>query len=77
VPRALQPPLQIPPEEAQHLCMTPNRPKSQPSEGALRAAKRIERNSSFVESTAELIDRETGLGELVEILETSLVRLAI
>jgi ElaB/YqjD/DUF883 family membrane-anchored ribosome-binding protein len=38
----------------------------------MRAAKQIERNSSFVESTAELIDRETGLRELVEILESLL-----
>jgi hypothetical protein len=38
----------------------------------MRAAKRIEPNSSVVESTAELIDRETGLRELVEILESLL-----
>ena len=38
----------------------------------MRAAKQIERNPSFVESTAELIDRETGLRELVEILENLL-----
>ena len=50
--------------------MTPSKPKYQPSEGAMRAAKQIERNSSFVESTAELIDRETGLRELVEVLES-------
>jgi hypothetical protein len=43
--------------------------KYQPSQGAMRAAKQIERNASFVESTAEVIDRETGLRELIEILE--------
>jgi hypothetical protein len=37
--------------------------------GALRAAKQIEHDPSFIESTAELIDRETGVRELVEILE--------
>jgi len=35
----------------------------------MRAAKQIERNPSFVESTAEVIDRESGLPELIEILE--------
>jgi hypothetical protein len=39
------------------------------TDGALRAAKQIERDASFVESTAEIIDRETGVRELVEILE--------
>jgi len=43
--------------------------KHNPTEGAMRAAKKIERNSSLVESIAEVIDRETGLRELVEILE--------
>ena len=41
----------------------------QPTDSALRAAKQIERNPSFIESTAEVIDRETGVRELVEILE--------
>jgi hypothetical protein len=50
--------LQIPPEEPQHLGITPSRQKYQPSEGPMRAAKQIERNSSFLESTDELIDRE-------------------
>ena len=71
-PGALAHPLQIPPDEVQHLGMTPSKPKNQPSQGAMRAAKQIERNSSFVESTAELIDRETGLLELIEILENLL-----
>jgi hypothetical protein len=48
--------------------MTPAR-NNKPTEGALRAAKQIERDSSFVESTAEIIDRETGVRELVEMLE--------
>ncbi len=42
---------------------------NKPSEAALRAARQIERNSSYVESVAEIIDRETGLRELVDVLE--------
>jgi hypothetical protein len=49
--------------------MTPATRRVKPTDGALRAAKEIERNSSFIESTAELIDRETGVRELIEILE--------
>ena len=61
--------LQNRPKQAQHLYMTPSKMKYQPSDGAMRAAKQIERNSSLVGTTAELIDRETGLRELLEILE--------
>jgi hypothetical protein len=50
--------------------MTPASRRTQPADGALRAAKEIERNPSFLESTAEVIDRETGIRELVEILES-------
>jgi hypothetical protein len=42
--------------------------KHKPTDGALRAAKRIERDALFIESTAEVIDRETGVRELLEIL---------
>jgi hypothetical protein len=42
-------------------CMTPATRRTKPTDGALRAAKEIERNSSFIESTAEVIDRETGV----------------
>jgi hypothetical protein len=49
--------------------MTPATRRTKPTDGALRAAKEIERNPSFIESTAEVIDRETGVRELVEILE--------
>jgi len=48
--------------------MTPAR-NNKPTDGALRAAKQIEHNPSFLQSTAETIDRETGVRELVEILE--------
>ncbi len=49
--------------------MTPATRNVKPTAGALRAAKQIERNLSFIESTAEVIDRETGVRELVELLE--------
>ena len=55
--------------QAQHLLMTPATRRAKPTDGALRAAKVIERNPSFIESTAEVIDRETGVRELVDILE--------
>jgi hypothetical protein len=55
--------------QAQHLPMTPATRRSKPTDGALRAAKAIEHNPSFIESTAEVIDRETGVRELVEMLE--------
>src|SRR5260370_941945 len=43
---------------------------SVPHHVALRAAKQIERNPSFNQSTAEIIDRETGAREVLEILES-------
>src|SRR5260370_33509587 len=48
--------------------MTPAR-INKPTDGALRAAKQIEHNPSFLQSTAETIDRETGVREVLEILE--------
>ena len=49
--------------------MTPAPRKTKTTDGALRAAKQIEHNASFLQSTAEIIDRETGVRELVEMLE--------
>jgi len=43
--------------------MTPARNK--PTDGAMRAAKQIH-NLSFLQSTAEIIDRETGVRELAD-----------
>jgi len=37
--------------------------------GALRAARQIEPHSTLRESIAELIDRETGLPEILDLLE--------
>jgi len=45
------------------------RTTSSPTEGALRAATEIETDGSRREATANLIDRETGLRELSQILE--------
>jgi hypothetical protein len=47
--------------------MTPATRNVKPTDGALR--KQIERNPSFIESTAEVIERETGVRELVALLE--------
>ena len=44
--------------------------KRKATDGALRAAKQIEHNPSFLQSTAEIIDSETGVRELVETLES-------
>jgi len=49
--------------------MTPAPRKTKTTDGAHRAAKQIEHNPSFLQSTAEIIDRETGVRELVEMLE--------
>ena len=51
--------------------MTPAK-KHKSTDGAMRAAKQIERDQSFVESTAEIIDRETGVRELAGMLENIL-----
>jgi hypothetical protein len=48
--------------------MTP-RTTSSPTEGAFRAAIELEHDSSRREATANVIDRQTGLRQLAEILE--------
>jgi hypothetical protein len=54
--------------EGEDLYMTPGAIKHKATAGALRAASHLQPNSNFVESTAALIDRETGVRELLEIL---------
>jgi hypothetical protein len=49
--------------------MTPGTMQHKPTAGALRAASRLQPRSDLLESTAALIDRETGVRELLEILE--------
>jgi hypothetical protein len=48
--------------------MTPAQ-KHEPTAGAPRAARAIEQDASLLPSLAELIDRETGVREVLEILE--------
>jgi hypothetical protein len=50
--------------------MTPGVKKHKPTAGALRAAGQLQPDSGLIESTAELIDRETGLRHLMDIFET-------
>jgi len=49
--------------------MTPSPAKHRPTAGALRAARAIEQDTSLLNSLPELIDRETGVREVLEILE--------
>jgi DNA-directed RNA polymerase subunit omega len=49
--------------------MTPVPRRTKATDGALRAAKQIEHDPSFIESTAQIIDRETGVREFADILE--------
>jgi hypothetical protein len=44
--------------------------KHKPTAGAFRAASQLQPDSSLLESTAELIDRETGLRDLMDVVET-------
>ena len=48
--------------------MTPRAPQQNPTAGALRAAN--ENHELHLTSLAELIDRETGVREILEILES-------
>jgi flagellar biosynthesis component FlhA len=49
--------------------MTPSAQRYQPTAGALRAARAIQGNASLLQLLPELIDRETGVREILEILE--------
>jgi hypothetical protein len=61
-------PLAFARRQAQHHPMTPAR-KHEPTAGARRAARAIERDASLLRSLPELIDRETGVREILELLE--------
>ena len=50
--------------------MTPRAQEQNPTAGALRAAKAIQNQESQITSLPELIDRETGVREIVEHLES-------
>ena len=47
--------------------------KHQPTAGALRAARAIQRDASLLKSLPELIDRETGVRDVLDILENIIV----
>jgi hypothetical protein len=55
--------------EAEDLYMTPGVMQHKPTAGALRAASQLQPKTDLLESTAALIDRETGVRELLELLE--------
>ena len=49
--------------------MMPRAEKINPTAGALRAARVIQGDASLLKSLPEIIDRETGVREILEILE--------
>jgi hypothetical protein len=49
--------------------MTPKAQRHEPTAGALRAARAINQDASLLKSLPELIDRETGVREILDILE--------
>ena len=67
---ANHPPLAFGIKQAEHPHMTPKAPKMNPTVGALRAASAIQHGSSLLQSLPELIDRETGVREILEILQS-------
>ena len=50
--------------------MTPRAQKSKPTAGAVRASRAIQENAALIQSLPELIDRETGVREILEILQS-------
>jgi hypothetical protein len=66
---ALAAPLAFDFEQAEHFYMTPSPQKHEPTAGALRAARAIQEDASLLKLLPELIDRETGVREILDILE--------
>ena len=50
--------------------MTSRAQKVKPTAGAIRAAKAIQRDAALFKSLPELIDRETGVREILDILQS-------
>ncbi len=50
--------------------MTPRAQRIHPTAGALRAARALQNDSSLLKSLPELIDRETGVREILDILQS-------
>jgi len=67
---ANHPPLAFGIKQAEHPHMTSTAPKMNPTAGALRAASAIQHDASLLKSLPELIDRETGVREILEILQS-------
>jgi hypothetical protein len=56
--------------QAEHLHMAVRAQTTKPTAGALRASQAIQQNGALLASLPELIDRETGVRELLEILQS-------
>jgi hypothetical protein len=50
--------------------MAPRAQKIKPTAGAMRASKAIQQDAGLLESLPELIDHETGVRELLDILQS-------
>ena len=50
--------------------MTPRAQQMNPTAGALRASRAIQHDAFLLKSLPELIDRETGVREILEILQS-------
>ena len=50
--------------------MAPRASKVNPTAGSLRVARAIQHDASLLQSLPELIDRETGVREVLEILQS-------
>ena len=50
--------------------MTPRPQKAKPTAGAVRASRAIQDSAALVQSLPDLIDRETGVREILEILQS-------
>ena len=61
-------------KQAEHLPMTPRAQEQNPTAGARRAVKAIQNQKSQITSLPELIDHETGVRKILEILESIVVQ---
>jgi hypothetical protein len=50
--------------------MKPTAQRTNPTAGALRASRAVQQDPSLLEALPELIDRETGVREILEILQS-------
>jgi hypothetical protein len=67
---ANQPPLAFGIKQAEHPHMKPRAQTTNPTAGALRASRAVQHDPSLLEALPELIDRETGVREILEILQS-------